>query len=242
MRIVLMSDSHGRHENIHVLQPGDNLDNEETLQHIMGRVYLPAQADLIIHSGDISMRGLENEIDSFLKWFSNLPYKHKVMIAGNHDFLFDLQRTIAKELLAKYPNIIYLENEETTIEGLKIWGSPIQPWFHNWAFNKFRGEDIKKYWDLIPLDTDILITHGPPFDILDLCLNGDVVGCEDLLEKVKAVKPLIHVFGHIHESSGYEFKHDIHFVNASVLNARYQLVTKPRIFEIDENKVVTKIN
>lgn len=242
-KIVTMSDSHGRHENIYVLKSGDSLNNQETLNNITGGVVLPADADMILHGGDISMRGEEHEVESFLKWYSSLPYKYKVMVAGNHDFLFDKQRTIAKELLSKYPDIIYIENDMVEIEGLKIWGSPIQPWFHNWAFNKYRGDDIKKFWDIIPNDIDILITHGPPYGILDLTSGGDQVGCEDLLEKIKQIPTLkLHVFGHIHEHAGHELKDGVNFANASVLNLRYQLQNKPMIFEVDENKNITKID
>jgi len=242
MKIVCISDSHGRHDNIYVLKPDDSLDSQETLNNITGGVFLPTEADMIIHSGDMSMRGIEFEIDSFLNWYSSLPYKYKILIAGNHDFLFENQRMIAKELLAKYPNIIYLESSEVVIEGIKIYGEPRQPWFHNWAFNVFRGEDIKRYWDVIPDDVNILVTHGPPFGILDMCMNGDVVGCEDLLTRIKSLKELkLCQFGHIHEAAGYEFNNGIHFVNASVLNLRYQLQNKPLIFEIDNNKNIIKL-
>jgi Icc-related predicted phosphoesterase len=242
MKIVLMSDSHGRHENIYVMKPEDDLQNMETLYHITGGVYLPPVADMIIHAGDISMRGQEFEVENFLKWYSSLPYKYKVLIAGNHDFLFDIQRTLASDLLKKYPDIIYIENDMVEIEGLKIWGSPIQPWFHNWAFNKYRGEDIKKFWDIIPNDIDILVTHGPPFGILDMTMSGDQVGCEDLMAKIKEIPTLkLHVFGHIHEHAGYEFKDGVHYINASVLNLRYQLQNRPQIFEVAEDKTITKI-
>lgn len=238
-----MSDSHGRHDNIYVFKSDDALDKQETLDNITGGVYLPAEADMIIHSGDMSMRGYEFEIEDFLKWYSKLPYKYKILISGNHDFLFENQRTIAQELLAKYPDIIYLESSGVVIEGIKIYGEPRQPWFHDWAFNVFRGEDIKKYWDAIPDDVNILVTHGPPFGILDMCMNGDVVGCEDLLNRIKDLKELkLCQFGHIHEAAGYEFKDGIHFVNASVLNLRYQLQNKPYIFEIDNSKNIIKLN
>jgi len=243
MKVVLISDTHGRHDNIYVMKPEDSLDNQETLYHISGGVFLPAEADMIIHSGDVSMRGTEHEVEKFLDWYSKLPYKYKILISGNHDFLFENQRTIAQELLAKYPDIIYLESSEVIIEGIKIYGEPRQPWFHSWAFNVYRGEAIKKYWDAIPDDVDILVTHGPPFGILDMCMNGDVVGCEDLLNRIKELKNLkLCQFGHIHEDYGYVFKDGVHFVNASVLNLRYQLQNKPQIFEIDENKNVTKLN
>lgn len=242
MKLVLMSDSHGRHENIYVLKPGEALNEQETLNNITGGVYLPAEADMIIHSGDISMRGTEFEVDNFLKWYSSLPYKYKILICGNHDFLFEKQRTIAKELLARYPNITYLESSEVVIEGIKIYGEPRQPWFHDWAFNVERGEKIKRYWDAISDDVDILVTHGPPKGILDMTMRGNQVGCEDLLHRIWELKNLkLCQFGHIHEHAGYEFINNVHFVNASVLNLRYQLQNKPMIFEIDENKNITKL-
>jgi Icc-related predicted phosphoesterase len=237
-----MSDSHGRHENIYVLKRGEALNQQDTLNNITGGVYLPVEADMIIHSGDLSMRGTEFEIDKFLKWYSSLPYKYKILICGNHDFLFEKQRTIAQELLARYPNITYLESSEVVIEGIKIYGEPRQPWFHDWAFNVERGEKIKRYWDAIPDDTDILVTHGPPKGILDMTMRGDQVGCEDLLQRIWELKNLrLCQFGHIHEDAGYEFISNVHFVNASVLNLRYQLQNRPMIFEIDENKNITKI-
>ena len=99
MKIVLISDTHGRHENIYVMKPGDSLDNMETLYHITGGVFLPAEADAIIHGGDISMGGTEYEIDKFLNWYSKLPYKYKIVISGNHDKLFEFQKGIAQELI-----------------------------------------------------------------------------------------------------------------------------------------------
>lgn len=241
-KTVLMSDSHGRHDNIYVMKPGDSLENKETLYNISGGVILPEDADMIIHAGDISMRGTAYEVENFLKWFSNLPYKYKIMISGNHDFLFEKESSLAKELLEKYPEIIYLESSEVVIEGIKIYGEPRQPFFHNWAFNVERGEKIKEFWDKIPDDTEILIIHGPPYDILDMTSYGGTVGCVDLANRIKELKNLkLCVFGHIHEDAGYLFKDGVHFVNASVLNLRYQLQNKPMIFEIDENKNITKL-
>ena len=243
MKLICLSDTHSRHENIYVFKPGDSLENQETLNHISGGVFLPMEADIIIHSGDISMGGYEYEVESFLKWYSSLPYKYKILISGNHDKLFEKQRGLAQEILKKYPEIIYLESAEVVIEGIKIYGEPRQPTFgYDWAFNVDRGEPIKKYWDAIPEDVDILVTHGPPYEVLDMTMYGGVVGCVDLANRIKELKNLkLSVFGHIHEDAGYLFKDGIHFVNASVLNLRYQLQNKPHIFEIDENKNITKI-
>jgi len=243
VKVGFISDTHGRHGSIYQMKEGDSLDNMETLYHISGGVFIPNGLDIIIHAGDISMGGTEYEIDNFLKWFNSLDVKYRIFCAGNHDKLFEFQKGIAQELIKKYPDIIYLESQEIIIDGVKIYGEPRQPRFgHGWAFNVDRGEKIKQFWDMIPDDVDILITHGPPYDILDMTMYGGVVGCVDLLNRIKELKNLkIHCWGHIHEDYGYVFKDGIHFVNASVLNIRYQLQNKPQIFEIDENKNVTKL-
>jgi len=131
--------------------------------------------------------------------------------------LEDDRKEVAEQYLAD-KDIIYLNDTGTTIEGLKIWGSPVQPEFFNWAFNRERGEDICKHWDLIPDDTDILITHGPAFGILDRVLEGEYVGCSDLLKKIKQIKPKIHAFGHIHEAYGQCEEDGTTFINACNVN------------------------
>ena len=130
---------------------------------IFNRIDLPG-GDLLIHAGDLTMNGTEPNIRKALEYLNSIPnYRYKVFIAGNHDFLFEARPDKIKEILKDFPDLIYLENSSVEIEGLKIWGSPITPWFHDWAFNRIRGEAIKKYWDEIPNDLYILITHGPPF-------------------------------------------------------------------------------
>ena len=250
LKIVLISDTHGRHDSIYVMKPEDSLSNIETLYHVSGMmynhmssVYLPSDADIIIHGGDMSMMGEEYEIEKFLKWYSALPYKYKILIAGNHDWLFEKYRGIAKELLKKYPDIIYLESSEVIIEGVKIYGEPRQPWFHSWAFNVERGDVIKRYWDAVPDDVNILVTHGPPYEILDMTARGALVGCVDLRERLRELKELkLCIFGHIHEDAGYEFIDGVHYINASVLNLRYQLQNRPQAFKIDKDKNITKID
>lgn len=208
MKIILISDTHSQHQ----------------------QLSLP-KGDMIIHAGDVSSRGHQSEIESFLHWYSQLDYKYKIFIAGNHDFYFENTPKQAIEGLIP-DNLIYLNDSGVEVEGLKIWGSPVQPWFYNWAFNRQRGADIKKHWDLIPADTDFLITHGPPQDILDRTKKGEAVGCKDLLDKVLAIKPRFHLFGHIHEDYGRIKKDGIEFINASVLNLQYQLVNEAIVLEI----------
>jgi predicted phosphohydrolase len=189
---------------------------------------------ILVHAGDVSGRGTIPEIEMFLEWFNSLPYDNKILIAGNHDFLFETKPEKAAALLAKYPGIIYLNDSGCTVEGINFWGSPITPYFHNWAFNRFSHE-IQPHWDLIPEGTDVLITHGPPHGILDLTVyDRKSVGCPKLLTKVKQIKPKVHVFGHIHEGMGVHEEDGTTFINASVVDLRYELYDQP-IFSIDVN-------
>jgi Icc-related predicted phosphoesterase len=198
MRIVAISDTHGQHERLQV-----------------------PDGDLLIFAGDCSSRGYLQEITSFLEWFSNHPHKCKVMIAGNHDFLFEEQPCLAETLIPK--GIHYLNDSGVVIEGMPILGSPVSPRFFDWAFNRDRGSQIERHWSQIPRSTEILITHGPPAGILDQTLRGEVTGCEDLLRNVQHIKPKLHIFGHIHEGYGKSEKDGTLFVNACNLDAHYRM-------------------
>jgi len=236
MRLIVISDTHGSHREIEKLPKGD----------------------VLIHCGDISNIGGREDVEDFIDWFDSQPHTHKIFIAGNHDKSFDpkynrdllilndeqlvdrLQNTkpfwlniLLNEIVEK--NIHYLENSGVTIDGIKFWGSPITPDFYpeRWAFNAPRGETIKKYWDRIPTDTDVLITHGPPVHILDWVVRGGFdVGCEDLDRRVSEIQPKFHFFGHIHESYGSEKVGKTTFANASLLNESYRMVNEPMTFKI----------
>ena len=208
MKIIAISDTHGQHQNLAI-----------------------PSGDILIHSGDVSGRGSRNEILSFLDWFSSQSHKYKIFIAGNHDFFFE-KNSGSEITIIIPPGITYLNDSGITIEGINIWGSPITPWFYDWAFNRIRGNDIRKHWELIPTNTDILITHGPPFGILDRTAQGINVGSEDLLEFINKIRPKFHVFGHIHEGFGIREINNVTYINASVLDERYRLVNEPQIFTI----------
>jgi len=200
--LVLLADTHAHHRNIR----------------------LP-KGDVLIHAGDISYRGEKLEVKDFLYWFAKQDFAHKIFIAGNHDFYFE--RATAKELMHIIPDdVIYLNDSGVTIKGINFWGSPVTPKFFNWAFNRTRGEAIKKHWDLIPANTDVLITHGPPYGILDQVVSEQHVGCKDLLNKVKEVQPKLHVFGHIHESYGVVNRFGTKFINVSLTNDLYELTNR----------------
>jgi Icc-related predicted phosphoesterase len=214
-KITFISDTHTKHHDI----PKDELPG----------------GDIIIHCGDISSRGYRKEILQFLTWFSSLDqYTHKIFIAGNHDFFFQDNPLQSKETVAEFPNVIYLEDNFIEVEGIKIYGSPWQPEFFNWAFNLPRnGDKLKDKWKVIPSDTDILITHGPPFGCLDMTIQGQSVGCEIMTEEIKRINPIIHCFGHIHYAYGYTQRDNINFINACSLGENYIYQNKPLHIDLD---------
>lgn len=180
--------------------------------------------DLLICAGDWTFKGDSTELAEMGHWLEQQCYKYRdiVYIAGNHDWGFERDKHESVGLFPK--KAIYLNDSSVIIQGLKIHGSPIQPEFCNWAFNRFPDE-IKAHWDMIPEDADIVVTHGPPKGILDLA-RGMNVGCPYLLDKIMQVKPKLHIFGHIHEGYGIEVQNGIYFINASLMNRRYKPVNK----------------
>ena len=194
-----------------------------------------SSADLLLHSGDFCMHGTLQELIPQLDWLASQrdKYKHIVITMGNHDWIAARQPTLVKEL-CKDRGLIYLCDETVTVEGLKIFGSPYQPNFCNWAFNEPRGEALKRHWDLIEVGTDIIMTHGPVHGIQDyIPWDDEHVGCRDLADKVFQVKPKLFVAGHIHLHGGkIEEFNGIKFVNASMVNEAYELVNNPIIIDL----------
>ena len=182
-------------------------------------------------------------------WFSNLPYKHKVFIAGNHDWGFQDNHDQSIEAISNYKGVTYVQdklhsiNDQITDSVTNIYGTPWQPEFCNWAFNLPKnGPGLSSKWEAIPLETDILVTHGPAFGILDTVegRRSDHLGCELLAERIAIVKPKIHVCGHIHTGYGYYFNGETHFFNAAALNEQYSYAHKP--FTFDWDPVTNEIN
>ena len=159
--------------------------------------------------------------------FEQKMFRHKIVVAGNHDFCFEDKRRAQAEKLFQERGIVYLCDTGVEIEGFKFWGSPVQPWFMDWAFNMEEGEPLKRHWEKIPSNTDVLITHTPPFGILDQTIKKEHVGCKELLKKVMEIKPLIHAFGHIHESYGLRKVKQVQFINASSLDRFYTGFNEP---------------
>lgn len=242
LKVVCISDTHNRHKHLTSLAAFPNR--------------LP-DGDLLIHAGDSTGIGLKGEVESVAEWMLKQAKRYTygiVFIAGNHDRSFDpkyrhkyesTEETGNKpgwllDILSDFKssgNVHYLENSSVEVNGFNIWGSPVTPWFHgdSWAFNQHRGPDIEEYWNRIPLDTDILVTHGPPAYIGDYIPGqNSYVGCENLRTRVKIVKPLMHIFGHIHEGYGLDGDSDTVYVNASICNTLYEPRNKPWRFLIDK--------
>ncbi len=180
--------------------------------------------DLLIVAGDLTGRDTIEEHMEFVQWFKKAEYRYKVLIAGNHDGLYYKALHESKRL---YENAIYLCDSGIEFEGLKIWGSPWTPIFSDWHFMKKRGDEIGKMWDLIPKDTDILVTHGPPFGIQDHIKGEGCTGCEELRIAIDRIKPKLHVFGHIHEGYGHVTCNGVLHVNCAHVNGHYKPVNKP---------------
>ena len=197
MRIVHLSDTHNRHHQLPDMP----------------------EADLVVHSGDISFAGSEDEAIDFIQWFMSLPYKYKVFIAGNHDnCLYEANIDGLPE------NCFYLCNSSVMIEGAKFYGLPM---FMEDAMSDKFDESIRN----IPSDTDILVTHQPPYGVLDFSENihyGDHL----LLQTVLDIRPRYHLFGHIHDAYGVEKGKSTIFSNASLLDEEYRLMNKPFVFEL----------
>lgn len=235
MKIVLISDTHSLHPKM--------------------RHKIP-QGNVLIHGGDCTNIGKENEVKEFIDWFKNIDgFDIKILIAGNHDFGFEKKEQWFLDLIdsekLKEHNCVYLEDSEYIIKidefpkEVKVYGSPWQPWFYNWAFNLPRnGEELEKKWKNIPNDTDILVTHGPPFGILDYPPTNVNVGCEILRFHVEQIKPKIHVMGHIHHSRGLKEVDGTLFINASVCDERYRPINKPIVVDLninDDNEIIVDV-
>ena len=195
--------------------------------HMLYELIKVPKGDVFIHAGDIDLYTVEDAF-RFNKWLGTLPHKHKIVIGGNHDkWLATNSRSFISKIL---DNATYLENSGITINGIKFWGSPITPTFKNWYFMAKRGVEIRLYWEEIPMNTDVLITHGPPLGILDEAppmYSSHHAGCGDLLNRVKIVKPTLHIFGHIHYSRGTKTEGKTKFINVSCSNEAYELYYKP---------------
>jgi len=204
MKLVFTSDTHARHRDLKV-----------------------PDGDIFIHCGDISRYGEINTFLDFNDWLRELPHTFKLFTAGNHD---RARATMIKKMIT---NGIFLNESGFEWGGVKFWGSPQTPsvWDRKeeYCFVRNDEEDATRIWNRIPDKVDVLITHGPPFGILDY-VNQTVghQGDKYLLDRILQVKPKIHGFGHIHEEgeSVIKQRYGIKFINCSAMDGDYSMVNK----------------
>ena len=205
MRLVCLADTHNLHHEIPI-----------------------PDGDVLIHAGDFTDAGTRNETNNFLRWIARLPHPHKLIVPGNHDFFFEKNDQIA----TIPPSVTLLINEGVEIDGKLFWGSPVTPGSGNWAFNKDFGKEIAQTWKQIPKHTDVLITHTPPYGIMDQIENGLRLGCEELLKVLKVVEPKLHLFGHVHYSSGFLRRQNTDFHNLAIMDERHRIMHLPTIIDL----------
>lgn len=212
MRLVCISDTHGDHAQLIV-----------------------PDGDVLVHAGDATAHGTRADFREFLAWFGAQPHRHRVLVAGNHDRFAEVEPDEARRM-AEAAGVVWLNDTGVEIDGVRFWGSPITLRFHDWSFMRDPGEDIDRHWRMIPNGTDVLITHGPPHGILDEVVreNGssDNTGCPSLLERVRDVRPRLHIFGHIHECRGDVSQDETRFLNVSTMDQSYRIRHEPVIVDL----------
>ncbi|HEU4405669.1 MAG TPA: metallophosphatase domain-containing protein [Polyangiaceae bacterium] len=191
MRIVAVADTHLFHDELRV-----------------------PEGDLFVHAGDLCRGGTLDELERGLAWVRSLPHRFKVLVAGNHDWAFAREPAEARALAAG-AGVLYLEDGGAEVGGLRVWGSPWQPTYYDWAFNLPRGRALAEKWARVPPGLDLLVTHGPPAGVGDRSSMGGRSGCDDLRARIAEVRPRVHLFGHIHEDGGAWAHEGTLFVNCT---------------------------
>jgi len=234
MKIVAISDTHTKH----------------------AKVTIP-ECDVLIHAGDSTWTGKFGEVVDFVSWLREHPAKRIIVIAGTHELTLDRYHRkfdpSIRDLVARDPfdRITYLENQSVTIDGVKFYGTPYTPWFHDWAFNgvetgtqPFSSMAIPKLRDIYNYadeDTDVLVCHGPAFGCADVKPgeNGnddERLGSTDLLRRTQQLKKLkLLICGHIHEARGFVELQGKLYANVATLDRDYETARPPVVFEVNEN-------
>jgi hypothetical protein len=204
MRIVAVADTHLFHDDLRV-----------------------PDGDVLVHAGDLCRGGSLAELARALAWLRALPHATKILVAGNHDWAFAREPAAARALARE--GVVYLEDAGAEVGGLRVWGSPWQPAFHDWAFNLPRGPALAEKWGQIPPGLDLLVTHGPPEGVGDRSSTGGRTGCADLRARVAGVRPRVHLFGHIHEDGGAWAVGPTLFVNCTT----WECERRTTVFELE---------
>jgi Icc-related predicted phosphoesterase len=219
MKIVSLSDVHTKWQNIKV-----------------------PPCDLLISAGDYSFKGQEYVVRGFHAWLREQPAKHIISVQGNHEVWVEQNFLEAKAAAQEEcPGVHFMEEGLVEIDGFKIWCSSVTPSHgRGWSWNRERGEAIKAHWDRIPKGTNILITHGPAFGVLDevheqfaMGIAHMHVGCEELAKAIKRVKPDLHFHGHIHSGYGQHHADGLSSYNSSICDEMYLPINLPHVVDYE---------
>lgn len=202
--------------------------------HLFHPELVVPEGDVFVHAGDLCRGGDLEELAEAAAWIAGLPHRHKVVVAGNHDWAFVHAPDLARALFAR-DGVVYLEDAACVLDGVTFWGSPWQPAFNDWAFNLPRGPALAAVWARIPDRTDVLITHGPPAGVLDRSPVGGRAGCADLMDRVRAAVPRLHLFGHIHQDGG--FVHDPGTATAFANVTTWECERPPTVIDLDPSSI-----
>jgi Icc-related predicted phosphoesterase len=207
LKIVCLSDTHGLHRKVSV-----------------------PSGDLLIHAGDFTyLTKSQHQIGDFNDWLGELPHRHKIVIPGNHEFAFEENPRLGRQI----SNAIFLIDEAIEAGGFRIWGSPMTN-LYGGAFGRSAAADRARVYAMIPAGTDILVTHGPPFGVLDRLVGTDRCnGCHDLRSAVTRIRPRLHVFGHIHGAYGMYTENGTVFVNAALVGESLEIEQRPMVVELE---------
>eukprot|EP01080_Neovahlkampfia_damariscottae_P011162 gene11162-3983_t len=191
--------------------------------------------DVLLHTGDFTLKGSKEEVLEFNEWLGTLPHQYKIVICGNHEKCMDSEKDEKykdnRKLLTNATHFLF--DEMIDIHGLKIYGTPYQKQFHQMAFNIDDKEELEKKMNNIPDELDILMVHAPPKNKLDIHYKGENVGCEILEKIIKERKPKFCVFGHIHESVGILIEKETTFINSAICNRKYKPNNPSNIFDLE---------
>lgn len=228
LRIVALSDTHTKHSQLTI-----------------------PECDILVHCGDFTWTGKFFEVRDFLNWFEAQPAKHKVFIAGNHELTLDSTHSGFSQpiydMVKNWRGLTYLDNQAVEIEGVKFYGTPWTPWFHDWGFNGLeevdipfrRGRMLTETYGDIPADTDILICHGPPRDLVDQESADERLGSIDMRNQIDSgrfSKLKLYLCGHLHDARDQERYNGVLFCNVSSLDRAYERLQKPVMIDLDVNQ------
>jgi Icc-related predicted phosphoesterase len=207
LKLVIVSDTHGLHDGLGELS-----------------------GDVLIHCGDfgIGESGGEKSIKALDHWFSRQKFRLILCTGGNHDFAVQDLRFRNHQV---FRHARLLQDDAVNLDGVVFYGAPWVPELSSWAHYLPR-ENIRDAWNNIPGNVDVLITHTPPRGVLDRNSRGKECGCEDLRVRVAELNPRIHCFGHIHASAGVLELGGTSYINASVVNSRYEIARDATTIEI----------